>query len=197
MKRKNFSGIFSAVFAVATVITLASCSQDDEYYEDGLFTRADEMMTRSEGGQGYSPYTAYYLDRNNCGGVALAILYGEMTTMQPEYAYVEVKNIAGSCEAMPPSRVCEVGMQLGLYCNQYKSIVCEDSLLALNVHVNGKIVFVSMPGESLDHAIIANGLVETNKTGADGAILKSYTITGRDRQGNRSFSASRVTGIIL
>ena len=55
MKRKNFSGIFSAVFAVATVITLASCSQDDEYYEDGLFTRADEMMTRGGEQGGYTP----------------------------------------------------------------------------------------------------------------------------------------------
>ena len=55
MKRKNFSGIFSAVFAVATVITLASCSQDDEYYEDGLFTRADEMMTRAGEPGGYTP----------------------------------------------------------------------------------------------------------------------------------------------
>ena len=26
--------------------------QDDEYYEDGLFTRADEMMTRSGGESG-------------------------------------------------------------------------------------------------------------------------------------------------
>ena len=53
MKRKKFSGIFAAVFVAATVITLASCSQDDEYYEDGLFTRADEMMTRTEGPDKY------------------------------------------------------------------------------------------------------------------------------------------------
>ena len=55
MKRKNFSGIFSAVFAVATVITLASCSQDDEFYEEGLFTRADEMMTRAGEPGGNTP----------------------------------------------------------------------------------------------------------------------------------------------
>ena len=52
MRNASFSGIFAAVFAVATVITLASCSQDDEYYEDGLFTRADEMMTRIGGDPG-------------------------------------------------------------------------------------------------------------------------------------------------
>ena len=55
MKKTNLSGIFAAVFAVATVITLASCSQDDEYYEDGLFTRADEMMTRGGEQGGYTP----------------------------------------------------------------------------------------------------------------------------------------------
>ena len=55
MKRKNLSGIFAAVFVAATVITLASCSQDDEYYEGGLFTRADEMMTRSGEQGGYTP----------------------------------------------------------------------------------------------------------------------------------------------
>ena len=55
MKRANLSGIFSAVFVAATVIMLASCSQDDEYYEDGLFTRADEMMTRAGEPGGYTP----------------------------------------------------------------------------------------------------------------------------------------------
>jgi hypothetical protein len=56
MKRRNLSGIFATALIAVTIFTLASCSQDDEYYEDGLFTRADEMMTRSEGGQGgYTP----------------------------------------------------------------------------------------------------------------------------------------------
>ena len=55
MKRKKFSGIFAAVFAALTVFTLASCSQDDEFYEEGLFTRADEMMTRAGEPGGYTP----------------------------------------------------------------------------------------------------------------------------------------------
>ncbi len=55
MKKINFCGIFATVFVAATVIMLASCSQDDEYYEDGLFTRADEMMTRSGEQGGYTP----------------------------------------------------------------------------------------------------------------------------------------------
>ena len=42
MKKPNFCGIFATVFVAATVIMLASCSQDDEYYEDGLFTRAED-----------------------------------------------------------------------------------------------------------------------------------------------------------
>ena len=55
MKKTNFCAIFATMFAVATVIMLASCSQDDEYYEDGLFTRADEMMTRAGEPGGYTP----------------------------------------------------------------------------------------------------------------------------------------------
>ena len=55
MKRKNLSGIFASALIAVTIFTLASCSQDDEYYEDGLFTRADEMMTRSGEPGGYTP----------------------------------------------------------------------------------------------------------------------------------------------
>ena len=55
MKRTNLSGIFAAALIAVTIFTLASCSQDDEYYEDGLFTRADEMMTRSGEQGGYTP----------------------------------------------------------------------------------------------------------------------------------------------
>ena len=42
MKKTNLSGIFAAALIAVTIFTLASCSQDDEYYEDGLFTRADD-----------------------------------------------------------------------------------------------------------------------------------------------------------
>lgn len=55
MKKTNFCAIFATMFVAATVIMLASCSQDDEYYEDGLFTRADEMMTRAGELGGYTP----------------------------------------------------------------------------------------------------------------------------------------------
>ena len=54
MKKFYFSGIFAAAFVATAAFTLASCSQDDEYYEGGLFTRADEMMTKGEQG-GYTP----------------------------------------------------------------------------------------------------------------------------------------------
>ena len=55
MKKTNLSGIFAAALIAVTIFTLASCSQDDEYYEDGLFTRADEMMTRGGEQGGYTP----------------------------------------------------------------------------------------------------------------------------------------------
>ena len=72
MKRTSFCGIFATVFAAVTVFTLASCSQDDEYYEDGLFTRADGMMTGIGGDPGGSgnqpqprPILYYYLNQND------------------------------------------------------------------------------------------------------------------------------------
>ena len=60
MKRANLSGIFATALIAVTIFTLASCSQDDEYYEDGLFTRADEMMTRSGGDPGEGGEISYY-----------------------------------------------------------------------------------------------------------------------------------------
>ena len=56
MKKRNICGIFATVFAIATVISLASCSQDDEYYYDSeMFTRSEEMMTRGGEQGGYTP----------------------------------------------------------------------------------------------------------------------------------------------
>ena len=55
MKKPNFCAIFATMFVAATVIMLASCSQDDEFYEEGLFTRADEMMTRAGEPGGNTP----------------------------------------------------------------------------------------------------------------------------------------------
>ena len=50
MKKRNICGIFATVFAIATVISLASCSQDDEYYYDSeMFTRAEGMVLDGEG----------------------------------------------------------------------------------------------------------------------------------------------------
>ncbi|MDO5483228.1 MAG: hypothetical protein Q4F47_09375 [Bacteroidaceae bacterium] len=73
MKTKKFCGIFTAAFAIATVITLASCSQDDEYYEDGLFTRADEMMTRTEGNPGNDSNVRHYVIEKGEGNSYLTI----------------------------------------------------------------------------------------------------------------------------
>ena len=49
MKFSNFCGIFAIVFVTATIILLASCSQDDDYYESDMYTLA-EMGTRLDGG---------------------------------------------------------------------------------------------------------------------------------------------------
>lgn len=48
MKFKNFCGVFATVFVTTTIILLASCSQDDDYYESDMYTLA-EMGTRLGG----------------------------------------------------------------------------------------------------------------------------------------------------
>lgn len=69
MKTKtNFCGIFATTFMVATAITIASCSQDDDDYNSNMYTLAEKMETRSGGDPG-----------GGTGGEALKILAGADT----------------------------------------------------------------------------------------------------------------------
>lgn len=57
MRKFSFCGIFATLFVTTTIILLASCSQDDDYYESDMYTLA-EMETRlgdpeQGGGNGY------------------------------------------------------------------------------------------------------------------------------------------------
>lgn len=52
VKFTNFCGIFATTFMVATAITIASCSQDDDYYDSNMYTLAEKMETRSGGDPG-------------------------------------------------------------------------------------------------------------------------------------------------
>ena len=55
MKSQSFCGIFATLFVTTTIIFLASCSQDDDYYDSDMYTLA-EMGTRlAEGGEGGDP----------------------------------------------------------------------------------------------------------------------------------------------
>ena len=60
-KIKNFCGIFATVFVTTTMVILASCSQDDDYYDNSeMYTLAEEMGTRSGGGDpGGQPSPVY------------------------------------------------------------------------------------------------------------------------------------------
>jgi len=53
MTKTSFCGIFATLFVTTTMVLLASCSQDDDYYESDMYTLA-EMGTRisdpTEGG---------------------------------------------------------------------------------------------------------------------------------------------------
>ena len=48
IKIKNFCGIFATLFVTTTMVLLASCSQDDDYYDSDMYTLA-EMGTRLGG----------------------------------------------------------------------------------------------------------------------------------------------------
>ena len=62
---KYFCGIFATVFVTTTMVLLASCSQDDDYYESDMYTLA-EMGTRlgdpePGGGEASVVYSSYNL----------------------------------------------------------------------------------------------------------------------------------------
>ena len=48
-KIKNYCGIFATLFVTTTMLTITSCSQDDDYYDSDMYTLA-EMGTRLGGG---------------------------------------------------------------------------------------------------------------------------------------------------
>ena len=55
MTKTSFCGIFATLFVTTTMVLLASCSQDDDYYESDMYTLA-EMGTRLVGdGEDTSP----------------------------------------------------------------------------------------------------------------------------------------------
>ena len=62
MKFTNFCGIFATLFVTTTIILLASCSQDDDYYESDMYTLA-EMGTRLGGDPEDPPHPQTYFLR--------------------------------------------------------------------------------------------------------------------------------------
>jgi len=202
MNFKNFCGMLATLFVTTTIILLASCSQDDDYYENSEMYTLAEMGTRSGGGDpgGTSPnYDGYYTDPDNCGGVALAILYGEKKTMHPKYVYGEVKDSAGgNCTGMSHTKVCSVGQKLGLYCSEYNPVegTNVDSIVAALGDINGKIIFVDVNGGPLDHTIIGHNITKKIKVTHAGDTISYIKITGEDRSGNVTYTADRVVGII-
>ena len=73
MTKTSFCGIFATLFVTTTMALLASCSQDDDYYESDMYTLA-EMGTRLGGkgdpgdGEEYNIpvyVTYYYLNKTD------------------------------------------------------------------------------------------------------------------------------------
>lgn len=84
-QRKSFGSICAIACAAATIITFVSCSQEDEYYESDMFTRAESAsdLSRLEAPPAYIP------DKQNCGLWVLANLGG--ASMETVKAIAETK----------------------------------------------------------------------------------------------------------
>lgn len=84
MKFKNFCGIFATLFVTTTIILLASCSQDDDAYDNNeMYTLAEEMGTRS-GGNGGDPGEGSHLLSLHAGSVD-SIFDVPLTMLQIRY----------------------------------------------------------------------------------------------------------------
>ena len=101
MKKTNFCAIFATMFVAATVITLASCSQDDEYYEDSeMFTRAARTIDNMEGDLGGSSNSPFY-GENYCGIAAVMSMLG--VSLDNDYWYARVMDAAEEIDWDPSS----------------------------------------------------------------------------------------------
>lgn len=54
-KIANFCGVFATLFVTTTIVFLASCSQDDDYYENSEMYTLAEMGTRLGAGDEWHP----------------------------------------------------------------------------------------------------------------------------------------------
>ena len=81
MKKKfNLCGIFSTMFVAATIFTISSCSQDDDYYESDMYTMAEPLETRAAepGGEQITYFTYYYANNvteTNTINASLSVSY--------------------------------------------------------------------------------------------------------------------------
>jgi len=98
MKKKLSScGIFATAFFATAMLTIVSCSKDDEYYDSDMYTLAEVPTTRSIG----SPGEAEIPQINNtgfnakeCGVWCLARLYGNLNGIRRviEEEHIDMRN---------------------------------------------------------------------------------------------------------
>ena len=148
MKKTNLSGIFAAALIAVTIFTLASCSQDDEYYYDSeMFTRSEEMMTRGgeQGGYTPTPPTQTPVPRD---------------TLERAYVFHFVPDVPGYNDRLPGF---DVSIDVRLFKYQYEDDEgnIEEELVAEMIGHGMPYNFVYKPGGSfgvLDASFFVNGV---------------------------------------
>ena len=115
IKFSNFCGIFATVFVTTTIILLASCSQDDDYYESDMYTLA-EMGTRLGAGDEWG----YDIQDNECGIWCLVHLKGGYDA-EGQIRGVIKRNHIDISNGIRQSDMVRIGDSIGLEFHSYIS----------------------------------------------------------------------------
>ena len=127
MKFTNFCGIFATVFVTTTIVLLASCSQDDDYYESDMYTLA-EMGTRSGGGD---PGGGGNIKEDDCGYWVLVHLGLKKEMVD---SLMSAKGWKG--HGISTKYIYEIGVELLGFSANLKGDEAHDSLFSFRDHEN-------------------------------------------------------------
>lgn len=175
-QRKSFGSICAIACAAATIITFASCSQEDEYYESDMFTRAESAsdLSRLEAPPTYIP------DDQNCGLWVLEDLGSSMST---------VKNIAKS-----------KGWKEGNRLTNFLVFDIAQQLYGFSTHVQGEEARDSLISFSSKQTLPSTAIIYTDN-GENAHMVRATGFQGsnvlyRDYNGNGNWSIYSVFGLM-
>ena len=116
MKFTNFCGIFATLFVTTTVVFLASCSQDDDAYDNSEMYTLAEMGTRLGAGDEWG----YNTQDNECGIWCLVHLRGGYNAEELIRGVIKRNHIDIS-NGIRQSDMVRIGDSIGLGFHSYTS----------------------------------------------------------------------------